>query len=101
MTFRAKLHQVKNEKLIAICDAEIVGKTFLHNGVKITIQERFYGDMEYSLDELLVELRSASSYNIMGARICKILVELDLVHPDTILWFGDDNHQVGHVIVVR
>jgi hypothetical protein len=99
--FRAKLHKYDNEKLLAICDADLIGKSILHNGVKIIIQERFYGEIEFSIDEILIELKTASSYNVMGKNICKILTDESLLHPATILWMGDEDKPVGHAIVVR
>ena len=101
MKFRAKLHQYDNERLIAICDAELIGTSIHHNGVKLVIQERFYGELEYSVDEIMIELRSASSYNVMGKNICQLLIEKGMIHPDTVLWLGLEPNLVGHAIVVR
>ena len=89
------------EKLLAICDAHLIGKSIKHNGVKIPIQERFYGELEYSVDEILIEIKTASSVNIMGSDICKLLTKENLVHPDVILWLGEKNDPVGHAIVVK
>jgi hypothetical protein len=99
--FRAKLHLQDNEKLLAICDAHLIGKLIKHNGVNIPIQERFYGELEYSVDEILIEIKTASSVNIMGSDICTLLTQENLVHPDIILWLGEKNDLVGHAIVVK
>ena len=101
MKFRAKLHIFENEKLLAVCDSNLIGKSIVHNGVNISIQERFYGELEYSVDEILIEIETASSVNIMGTNICNLLTREHLVHPDIILWLGEEQDPVGHAIVVK
>lgn len=101
MTYLAKVHYFDNEKLIAICDENIIGKTFVHNGVELHIQPRFYGDLVYTEEEILIELKNATSINVIGESICKLLIEHEFVHPDTIMWINNGDTKVGHVIVVK
>jgi len=100
MTFYAKVHQYQNEKLIAICDAELMGRTLKHNGIELNVSERFYGQLEYSKEEILIELKNATSVNVIGQDICEILIEENMVHEDTIMWIEEDD-KIGHVIVVK
>ena len=101
MTYFAKIHHYENEKLIAICDGNLMGKQISHNGVKLKVLPRFYGELEYDEDEILSEIRTATSINVMGKKICDLLVENDLVLPETIMWIPHEDQHIGHAIVVR
>ena len=101
LSFYFKIHQNGKEKIAAICDKEILDKTFLHNGVKIRVKGEFYGKELFEKDEMLLELISCTSINAFGLQICNILIEKNIVHPKSILWIDDVENKIGHVIVVR
>ena len=67
----------------------------------MSISSRFYGDLEYSTDEVEIEIKSATSINAIGIDICNLLIELGYCHPDTILWMDFEDKKIGHVIVVK
>jgi hypothetical protein len=101
MSYFLKIYQNQNEKLIAITDSNLIGAKFKHNGVNMSISSRFYGDLEYSTDEVEIEIKSATSINAIGIDICNLLIESGYCHPDTILWMDFEDKKIGHVIVVK
>ncbi|MHA2171831.1 MAG: DUF424 family protein [Candidatus Kariarchaeaceae archaeon] len=101
VTFHLKVHEYEKERLVAICDANLCGKSIIHNGVKLHIQERFYGMESYNEAEVLHEITKCTSLNAFGKKICELLLEHKLVHPASIMWIEDGDETVGHVILVR
>lgn len=89
------------DRLIAICDAEIKGKTFKHKGVNLTVKEQFYGNDIYEKDEVLKEIKNCTSLNAFGENICNLLIENELVHPATVLWIKNGEQKIGHVLIVK
>ncbi len=98
--FYLKIHNIDGQKLIAICDKEILGKTIPHNGVKLKIREAFYGKVEYEADEVLRELESFSQLNVFGERIAKLMIENKIVHPDVFLWIEFNGKKIGHAMIM-
>lgn len=99
--FYLKVHEFQGERLVAICDKDIMGKKFKHNNVSLHIQARFYGELECSLDEVLFELNRATQFNVMGKHICEALIDHKMIHPASVLWIEDNGDKVGHAILVR
>lgn len=100
MNFYVKIHENPREKLVAICDAEVIGKHINHNGVKLYINEKFYGSKIYPAEDVLHILKNSTSYNVIGKKICELLIEHNLIHPDTVMWIDDNENKIGHAIVV-
>ncbi|RMG32000.1 MAG: DUF424 family protein [Methanobacteriota archaeon] len=98
--FYLKIHEINGQKLIAICDKEILGKVIPHNGVKLKIREAFYGNIEYDADEVLQELKSFSQLNVFGERIAKLMIEEKIVHPDVFLWIEFHGKKIGHAMIM-
>jgi hypothetical protein len=96
-----KIHHHDDERLVAVCDADILGKKLSHNGVDLHVNDRFYGGLECDLDEVFRELNNCTSFNVFGKNICEILIEEGYVNPLTVLWIEDDGDKVGHSIMVR
>ncbi|MHA2091312.1 MAG: DUF424 family protein [Candidatus Kariarchaeaceae archaeon] len=101
VTFHLKVHEFDKERLVAICDAKLCGKSIIHNGVKLKIQERFYGMDSYNEAEVLQEITKCTSLNAFGKKICELLLKHKLVHPASIMWIEDGDETIGHVILVR
>ena len=99
--FFAKIHKIENEVLVAICDTELSGSKFRHNGVTIRISEYFYGTEDYYESEILSLLTGATQINVMGKRITELLIKEEIIHPDSVLWMElPDGSPVGHAITV-
>jgi len=93
VSYYAKIHQYDNEKLLAICDQELMGTKFEHNDITLTVRPSFY--------EVLIEAKNATSLNVMGKRACELLIREGYVHPDIVMWIKTEDQTIGHVIVVR
>ncbi len=98
--FYLKIHMIEGERLVAICDKEILGEAIDHNGVKLHIREAFYGKIEYEPDEVLKELQFFTQLNVFGEKIAKLMIENKIVHPDVFLWIEHNGKRHGHAMVM-
>lgn len=97
--FFAKVHKIENEVILAVCDSELSGTRFRHNGVTIRVTEYFYGSEDYYESEIISMFTSATQINAMGERVTNLLIREGIVHPDSVLWMEHPKiGKVGHVI---
>ena len=92
MTFRMKVYRVKGEVLVAVCDSDIAGRTFREGELKIEVKESFYGEKEYSEDEVKRELRRATIANITGKKAVELAIKIGIVDKDRVLEIGECLH---------
>lgn len=71
--------------LLAICDADTLGKTLRHGKIDFQIREEFYKGSLVSLEEAIGLIQQSTVINMVGRRIVKKALEEGLVHPDAIL----------------
>ncbi len=101
MEFYLKIYNTSDEYLVAICDKHILGETIIHNGVKIKVSTQFYGNIDYTSEEVLAEINKSTSVNVFGKNICKLLIKHNLIFPDAVIWMKHKDDEVGHAILIR
>ena len=86
------------DTLVAVCDAELLGKTLEGGRVPFEVSERFYGGTPCDLAEALEAMGRATICNIVGKRIVEAAIECGLVQRAAVIYFGDVPHaQIVHV----
>lgn len=85
MKFRMKIYRVRGEVLVAVCDANLVGKVFREGSLKIEVKEDFYGNEEFGEKEVEDALRKATIANITGEMAVELAIRLGIVDKDRIL----------------
>lgn len=76
-----------NEKIVAVCDSEIIGKVLREGEITLDL-ERYAGFYKgESVDEARVkkELKSATSVNLVGNRAVSIAKNLKLIKDSDIM----------------
>jgi len=71
--------------LLAICDAELLGKTLRDGDVVFKVQEEFYKGVKVSVDEAVELIKQSTIVNMVGDRIVKRAIERRFVHPEAVL----------------
>ena len=71
--------------LLAMCDANMLGKTLKQGKIVFRIQEKFYKGSLVSLEEAVDLIQQSTIVNMVGQTIVKKAVEKGLVHPDAII----------------
>lgn len=83
----AKIHQ-SYRKVIAICDAELIGKVYEEGNKQLDVRESFYkGDKieEKSLINLIKkEIMEDSTFNIVGEKSVKIAIKTGLISQNNV-----------------
>ncbi|MEM4156166.1 MAG: DUF424 domain-containing protein [Archaeoglobaceae archaeon] len=80
-----KIYRVRGEVLVAVCDANLVGKVFREGSLKIEVKEDFYGNEEFGEKEVENALRKATIANITGEMAVELAIRLGIVDKDRIL----------------
>lgn len=92
MKFRMKIYRVKGEVLVAVCDAEIAGKTFTEGNLKIEVKEEFYGKEEFEEIEVEKALKMATIANITGEKAVELAIRIGIIDKDKVLKIKDCPH---------
>ncbi len=90
--FRLKVYRVRGEVLVAVCDSDIVGKTFREGDLKIEVKESFYGEREVGEEEVIRALRMATIANITGRKAVELAIRIGIVDRENVLKIGECWH---------
>ena len=80
------------DTLVAVCDAELLGKTILGGRVPFNVSEEFYKGVPGSVEEAVEAMRRATICNLVGKRIVDAAIAKRLVHQKAVIYFGDVPH---------
>lgn len=89
---RARIHKHGDERLLAACDEELLGRTFSEGVVKVTISENFYGADTMTEETLGERMGSVTIMNLFGERTIAVGVEKGFVTPENILVVAGIKH---------
>jgi len=73
------------QTLLAICDLDLVGKTFRQGKIVFEVREEFYKGTKVTVDEAIGLIENCSVVNMVGQCIVKEAVEKGFVHPDAVI----------------
>ncbi len=80
------------EFVVAVCDADILGKTFREGRLKIEVKESFYGGRLVTLEEAIEALKTASIGNIVGREIVECAIREGIIHEEAVIWIAGQPH---------
>jgi len=80
-----KIHKSKDSTVTAICDEDLVGKTFTENELQLSITERFYKGDKKSIEEVTEIIKKSTNLNLVGKETIAIAVKLGLVENESII----------------
>lgn len=89
MKFYVKVH----EGVIAICDAEIVGKKF----GSFDVSERFYKGELVELEEVKKILKEEGNFNLVGEHIVQVAVDLGVLEKKSVVDVGVKHGQIYYL----
>jgi len=98
-----KLIEQRGERLVAACDKDIADLVLDSNGIKIKVNQIFYGKELVNEKELLDEIQRCTSANVIGTQIVRLLIKKRIIHEDAVLWLEhpENKDKVGHAILIR
>jgi len=74
-----------NSVLLAICDAEIIGKTLRQGKIVFNVNEKFYKGAKVSIEEAISMIENSTIVNMVGKKVVEKAIEKGYVHPEAVL----------------
>lgn len=85
MKFRYKRFNERGERMLAISDASLVGKSFEEGGMTLDVSKEFYFENECNEPEAVGMLKSFSIVNAVGKEIIGLMLKEKIISKDNIL----------------
>ena len=82
MRFAYKKFDTPQGLMIAVCDAEILGKRLQHGNLEIEISEDFYFERFCSTEEIVELLKKAKIVNLFGNKIMEVVIKINLANKE-------------------
>ena len=79
------LRKTGNTVLLAICDAEILGKTLREGKIVFHVKEEFYKGAKVSIEEAIAIIENSTIVNMIGKNVVQRAIEKGYVHPEAVL----------------
>ncbi|MCD6301481.1 MAG: DUF424 family protein [Staphylothermus sp.] len=89
-----KIHKYGEERIIAICDEDLLGKNIIdeEKGIKFYVDPYFYKGELLSISKALMLLKRASIANLVGKNIVNAAKNNGLIHENAVLYIKDIPH---------
>ena len=85
MEVYVKIRRWGRQVLLAVCDAEILGKTLRDSDITFEVSEKFYKGYKTSVDDAIDLIEESTIVNLVGANIVKRAIERGYVHPEAVI----------------
>jgi len=79
------LRKIGGNVLLAICDAEILGKTLKEGKIVFHVKEEFYKGVKVTVEEAVDMIEESTIVNMVGKNVVKKAIEKGYVHPEAVL----------------
>ncbi|ABM80928.1 DUF424 domain-containing protein [Hyperthermus butylicus] len=80
-----KVMEVHGEKIVAICDEELLGKKFVEGELVLHINEEFYRGQLVPLSYAMQRAWEATILNLVGENTVNAAIKEGLIHPDAVI----------------
>lgn len=78
MPFAVKLQNYQQNKMLNICDAELLGKNIVEGELKMNISENYYGEKFVEKEEAEDLLKTSSIINMVGENTVSLSIDLGI-----------------------
>jgi len=79
------LKKVGKNVLLAMCDAEIIGRTLCEGKIIFHVKEDFYKGRKVHVDEAIMMIENSTIVNMVGKNVVGKAIEKGYVHPEAVL----------------
>jgi hypothetical protein len=91
------LKRVGRHVLLAICDADVLGKTLREGKIVFCVKEEFYRGAKVNVEEAVMMIENSTIVNMVGRNVVKRAIEKGYVHPEAVL----NIEGIPHAQIVR
>mgnify|MGYP001610994595 CR=1 FL=1 len=99
MKFSYSVFKQDKETLLAVSDADIVGKTFEERDLQLDVSKEFYGSKTGDEKEIIELLKDATIINAVGKEIISLLVQKDIIEKKSVIEISGVPH--AQIISIR
>lgn len=92
MKFDYKLYKIESEKLLAISDSSIIGKSFQEKEIEIIVSKDFYSEKKCDEKEALLLIKNSTIVNAIGKEIVKLMIKEKFVDENNVLYIEGVPH---------
>lgn len=79
------LKKIGNNILLAMCDAEILGKTLRKGKIVFHVKEEFYKGTKVTIEEAMAMIENSTTVNMIGKNVVQKAIEKSHVHPEAVI----------------
>jgi hypothetical protein len=79
------LKKIGSNVLLAMCDAEILGRTFRKGEIVFHVKEEFYKGTKVSIEEAIDMIENSTIVNMIGKNVVQKAIEKGHVHPEAVI----------------
>jgi len=87
-----KIHK-SHRNVVAICDTDLIGKTFEEGNKQLYVKESFFKGDEMSEEEIIKMMKDwkaeDATFNIVGEESTKTAIKAGIISPKSILKIGE------------
>lgn len=80
-----KVHKAGDREVVAVCDCNLVGKSFKEKNLKLEISERFYKGHVTAKEKIINVIKGAHTVNLVGEESVILGLEAGIVLKDNII----------------
>ena len=80
------------DRVVAVCDEEILGETLEGGRVPFKVSEGFYKGTLGDVDEAIAAMKQATICNLVGRTIVEAAIDCKMVHERAVIYFGEVPH---------
>lgn len=92
MKFFIKIHHINKQKIISICDENLLNKEFKDNELILKINEPYFGGelREFSsILEIIKNIKQETIIHAVGAEISKKFIEESIIEEENLNYVSD------------
>ncbi len=88
----SRIHRRGGERLLAACDAELLGTTLAEGEIKLVVSEKFYSGETITEEVFAERMGSVTIMNLIGDRVVDIAIEKGYVSPENVMIIAGVKH---------
>ncbi|ALL01026.1 hypothetical protein Pyrde_0978 [Pyrodictium delaneyi] len=77
--------EAQGEKIVAMCDRDLLGVKLVDGKLVLHVNERFYGGELVPLSYAMTKAREATVLNLVGENVVNAAIREGLVHPEAVI----------------
>ena len=91
------IKKIGRNVLLAMCDAEILGRTLREGKIVFCVKEEFYKGARVNIEEAVSMIENSNIVNMVGRNVVKKAIQKGYVHPEAVL----DIEGIPHAQIVK